>query len=252
MSDILVEVCCGSAEDALLAAKAGAPRVELCGDLFHGGLTPSLGSLLTVKRHSDVGVMAMIRPREGGFCYTDVEFEVCLADAKLMLENGADGLVFGFLHPDGTVDAARTKQLVDLARGAGKDAVFHRAIDVTPDWRAAIDTLASLGVTRVLTSGQEPDVFYGAETVRQMREYAAGRLQIMPGAGITARNLARVIAETGAEQIHVAGHTTQSDRSTANNRSIFYGGCLYPPEDRFQILDGGYIRGIVETLGESR
>ncbi|MBE7009846.1 MAG: copper homeostasis protein CutC [Ruminococcaceae bacterium] len=252
MSDILVEVCCGSAEDAILAARAGAPRVELCGDLFHGGLTPSLGSLLTVRRKADVGVMAMIRPREGGFCYTDIEFEVCLADAKLMLENGADGLVFGFLHPDGTVDAERTKRLTALARDAGKDAVFHRAIDVTPDWRAALDTLADAGVTRVLTSGQEPDVFYGAETVRQMREYAAGRLQIMPGAGITARNLARVIEETGADQIHVAGHTTRADRSTENNRAIYYGGCLYPPEDRFSILDGGYIRGIVESLGQGR
>ncbi len=252
MSDILIEICCGSAEDAILAARAGAPRVELCGDLFHGGLTPSLGSLLTVKREADVGVIAMIRPREGGFCYTDTEFKVCLADAKLMLENGADGLVFGFLNPDGTVDAARTKQLCELARAAGKDAVFHRAIDVTPDWRAALDTLAELGVTRVLTSGQEPDVFYGAETVRAMREYAAGRLQIMPGAGITARNVERIIAATGADQIHVAGHTTQTDRSTANNRSIYYGGCLYPPEDRFSILDGGYIRGIVESLGQGR
>ncbi len=248
MSDILVEVCCGSAEDAILAARAGSPRVELCGDLFHGGLTPSLGSLLTVKRESEVSVMAMVRPREGGFCYTDIEFEVCLADARALLDHGADGLVFGFLTPEGTVDVERTKRLAGLARDAGKDAVFHRAIDVTPDWRAAIDTLASLGVTRILTSGQEPDVFYGAETVREMREYAAGRVQIMPGAGITARNLERILAATGADQIHVAGHTMKTDLSTANNRSIFYGGCLYPPEDRFQILDGGYIRGIVDTV----
>lgn len=47
---ILLEICCGSAEDAILACRAGAERVELNSDLFHGGLTPTLGSLLTVKK----------------------------------------------------------------------------------------------------------------------------------------------------------------------------------------------------------
>ena len=249
---IRIEVCCGSAEDVIEAWRAGADRVELNSDLFHGGLTPTLGSLRVAKRETDLPVMAMVRPREGGFCYTETEFAVCLEDARLLLENGADGLVFGFLHPDGTVDAERTGRLAALAREAGKEAVFHRAIDVVPDWRQALDLLAELGVTRVLTSGQAPDVSWGTDTVREMIAFAAGRLQILPGAGVTTKNMDRILAETGADQLHVAAHRSLRDSSADNNRSIFYGGCLYPPEDRFQLVDRAVIGGMVDRAKGGR
>ena len=234
---IKIEVCCGSAGDVIEAWHAGADRVELNSDLFHGGLTPTLGSLLVAKRETGMPIMTMVRPREGGFCYTDTEFAVCREDARLLLAHGADGLVFGFLHENGTVDRERTRILTETALEAGKEAVFHRAIDVVPDWREAIDLLAELHVTRILTSGQEPEVSCGTQTVREMIAYAAGRVQILPGAGVTPRNMARILAETGADQLHVAVHRTLGDPSANNNRAIFYGGCLYPPEDRFQLID---------------
>lgn len=250
MSKVLLEVCCGSADDVIEAHRAGADRVELNSDLFHGGLTPTLGELIVAKRETGMRIMTMVRPREGGFCYTQAEFDTALEDAKLLLSHGADGLVFGFLHQDGTLDVERTRIMAELARDAGRESVFHRAIDVTPDWRAALDALMDLGITRVLTSGQEPDVSLGTATVREMIEYAAGRIQILPGAGITARNMDRVIAETGCRQIHLAAHRSCTDASAANNRSIYYGGCLYPPEDRFQVIDRDYIGGMVGRLGE--
>ena len=246
-SHVRIEVCCGSAEDAIEAYRAGADRVELSSDLFHGGLTPTLGSLLVAKRMTDFPIMTMVRPREGGFCYTDTEFAVCREDARLLLKHGADGLVFGFLHEDGTIDRERTRILSETALEAGKEAVFHRAIDVVPDWREAIDLLAELHVTRILTSGQEPDVAWGTETVREMIAYAAGRIQILPGAGITQRNMTRILTETGADQLHVAAHRTLPDPSANNNRAIFYGGCLYPPEDRFQLIDRAVIGCIVDA-----
>lgn len=248
MSSVLIEVCCGSADDVIQAKLAGADRVELNSDLFHGGLTPTIGSLRIAKRETGLPVMTMIRPREGGFCYTAAEFSVCLEDAKALLAAGADGLVFGFLQADGRIDFARTQALTQLALDAGKEAVFHRAIDVVPDWREAIDQLAALSVTRVLTSGQEPDVSYGTDTVREMIAYARGRIQILPGAGITLKNAARIVKETGADQIHVAAHRTMFDRSVKNNRAIFYGGCLYPPEDRFLMTDCEAIRSIADKL----
>lgn len=248
MASVLLEVCCGSADDVIQAKLGGADRVELCSDLFHGGLTPTVGSLRVAKRETGMPIMTMIRPREGGFCYSEAEFAVCLEDGSALLEAGADGLVFGFLREDGRVDVERTRRLTELTRAAGKDAVFHRAIDVVPDWREALDLLAELGVTRVLTSGQEPDVSQGAETVREMIRYAAGRIQILPGAGITLRNATRIVVETGADQIHVAAHRSVFDRSVENNRAIFYGGCLYPPEDRFSLIDREIIGGIAEVL----
>ena len=248
MKKILVEVCCGSADDVIEAKKAGADRVELNSDLFHGGLTPTVGSLLVAKRETGMKIMTMIRPREGGFCYTEAEFAVAIEDAKQLLANGSDGLVFGFLHTDGTIDVKRTAILANLAYSAGKEAVFHRAIDVVPDWKQALDILIELDITRVLTSGQEADVSNGTETVREMIRYAAGRIQILPGAGITARNYQRIVAETGTDQIHLAAHRSVADTSVLNNRSIFYGGCLYPPEDRFNMIDKDYISGIVTGL----
>ena len=248
MSSVLLEVCCGSADDVIQAHLAGADRVELNSDLFHGGLTPTVGSLRVAKRETGMKIMTMIRPREGGFCYTEAEFAVCLEDARALLEAGSDGLVFGFLHADGTVDRERTRALTELALCAGKEAVFHRAIDVVPDWREALDLLIGLGVTRVPTSGQEPDVACGTATVRDMIARAAGRIQILPGAGVTLRNVERIVAETGADQIHVAAHRSVFDRSVENNRAIFYGGCLYPPEDRFSLIDREIIGGIAAKL----
>ncbi|MBD5134288.1 MAG: copper homeostasis protein CutC [Clostridiales bacterium] len=249
MGKILLEVCCGSADDVIQAHKAGADRAELNSDLFHGGLTPTLGELIVAKRETGMKVIAMVRPREGGFCYTEAEFATAVEDAKLLLAHGADGLAFGFLHGDGTLDVERARVLAELAREAGKESVFHRAIDVVPDWREALDALIALGVTRVLTSGQEPDVPQGADTIREMIRYAAGRIEILPGGGIKARNVERVVAQTGCAQVHLSGHRQMTDPSAMNSRAIHYGGCLYPPEDQFRMVDSGYISGLVSQLG---
>jgi len=242
MARILLEVCCGSADDVLEAWRAGADRVELNSSLFHGGLTPSAGSLLAVKEAAPIPVMAMIRPRAGGFCYTPVEFRSALLDAQKLIELGADGLVFGFLNPDGTVDEARTGELVQLA--GEKQGVFHRALDVTPDWRRALETLIKLGVKRVLTSGQAPNVFFALDTVAEMIRFAQGAIEILPGAGVTLQNAQKVVEATGCTQIHIAHHRRVQDASTLNNRDIFFGGALYPPEDSFEVTDRAYIEAV--------
>ena len=245
-SGILLEICCGSAEDAIEAARGGADRVELNNSLFQGGLTPSLGTLEVAKAEIAVPVMAMIRPRAGGFCYTDTELATARADAKALLRHGADGLVFGFLNADGTVNTEQTKAFVDLAEG--RPCVFHRALDVVPDWKRALEQLISLGVTRVLTSGQRSNVFFALETIREMIEFADGRIEILPGAGITLENAGRVVRETGCSQVHLARHRILTDPSVANNREIYDGGCLYPPEDRIEITDRAYVSAVRAAL----
>ena len=236
---LFFEVCCGSAEDAIEAAKGGACRVELNSDLFHGGLTPTIGALRVARRHIDIPIMCMVRPREGGFCYTDVEFEVMLSDAEALLENGADGIVFGFLHEDGTVDAERTREMLKVI--GNKQSVFHRAIDVVPDVFAALDTLIDLGVTRVLTSGQMPTVPQGAQTIRSMIEHAAGRIEILPGGGIEIHNAKWCRDNIGTDMLHAALHRTMYDRSCSGNPAIYFGGAIYPPEDRFLMIDAERI-----------
>ena len=247
MHRVLLEICCGSAEDAMEAFRGGADRVELNNNLFQGGLTPSIGTLEVARDALDIPIMTMVRPRAGGFCYSETELAVARADAKALLRAGADGLVFGFLHADGTVDTERTKEFVDLADG--KPCVFHRALDVVPDWKRALDQLISLGVTRVLTSGQQSNVFFALETIREMIAFVDGAIEILPGAGITLENVNRVVAETGCSQVHLARHRTVPETSVANNREIYYGGALYPPEDRVEITDQAYVRSVRSALG---
>lgn len=247
MSDILLEICCGSADDVIEAERGGANRVELNSNLFQGGLTPTVGTLRVVKQRVHIPVMTMVRPRAGGFCYTEAEYAVAQADARVLLENGADGLVFGFLHEDGTVDVERTRELVKIAEG--RPCVFHRALDVVPDWKRALDQLISLGVTRVLTSGQQSDVFFALDTIREMIEYVDGAIEILPGAGITLQNVDKVVAATGCTQVHLAKHRALPDPSVNNNRSIYYGGALYPPEDRFDVTDREYVAAVRGKLG---
>ena len=246
MKKYLLEVCCGSVEDVLQAEKGGADRVELNSCLFHGGLTPSIGELITAKKLSKLPIMTMVRPRQGGFCYTNAEYQTALADAEALLANGADGLVFGFLKADGSLDAERTKELVRMAGDRTK--VFHRAIDVADDWKRMLGQLIEIGMDRVLTSGLAPDVYYGIDVIREMMDFAQGAIQILPGAGVNLKNVDKIIEFTGCDQIHVARFRQYTDPSTANNRDIFYGGALYPPEDRYDVIDGDYIAAIREHL----
>lgn len=242
----LLEVCCGSVEDVLQAVRGGADRVELNSCLFHGGLTPSVGELIVAKESVSIPIMTMVRPRQGGFCYTDAEYRTALRDAEKLLENGSDGLVFGFLKEDGSLDVERTKELTRMA--GKKTKVFHRAIDVADDWKKMLSQLIEIGVDRVLTSGQAPDVFYGIDVIREMIEFAQGAIQILPGAGVNLKNIDRIVEYTGCDQIHIAKFRSYVDPSTQNNRDIFYGGALYPPEDRYDVIDGDYIAQIRRHL----
>lgn len=102
--DRIIEICCGSYEDAINAYRGGAKRIELNSALYLGGLTPSIATLELIKRNTDLEVICMVRPRGAGFCYSDLEKKQIFAEAKALLERGADGLAFGFLTEDRTID----------------------------------------------------------------------------------------------------------------------------------------------------
>ena len=243
---IFLEICCGSIDDALQAQEGGAQRVELCSALFLGGLTPSIGTMQYARQKVTIPIMTMVRPRGGGFCYTDAEFATMERDAEALLDNGADGVVFGVLNHDGTVDIPRTRRLRELA--GSKQAVFHRAFDVTPDPFRALDQLIDLGVTRVLTSGQQDTVPEGADLIRRLIEYATGRIEILPGGGIKPHNLADVIVRTGCAQVHLTAFKTVEDRSTHRHPNVTFGGALHPPEDQYQMTNVELVRQIAAKL----
>jgi copper homeostasis protein len=146
-------------------------------------------------------VFVMIRPRGADFHYSDGEFEIMRSDVMKAKEYGADGVVFGILRPDGTIDSERMETLVSLARPMG--ITCHRAFDMTRDPFEALEALIAIGIDRVLTSGQSDSALAGAPLIRRLIEKAAGRIIVMPGHGVKEHNLERVIRETGAGEYHL-------------------------------------------------
>lgn len=248
MADVLIEAVCCSADDCVEAEAGGANRIELCGAMMVGGLTPSLGTLQEARARTRLPMVCMIRPRAGGFCYTAGEFAAMLRDAELALANGAGGIVFGVLREDGTIDEPRCRELVAVAQGRGRQTVFHRAFDVVPDQLAALDALIALGITRVLTSGGEPTALDGAARIAGLVRHAAGRIEILPGGGIRDTNVAQLLRATGVRQIHLGPFRLVSDTSGQANPRISFSSQQIPPEGTFQLADRDALRRTVLAL----
>lgn len=226
--DYKFEVCLENAESVVNAEKGGASRVELCSDLFEGGLTPSLGMLRTCRRLSRIDISAMVRPRGGDFCYTDDEFQVMKEDVKIFREEGIFSVVFGILTPDGRIDEERNAELIELARPM--KVTFHRAFDMTRDAEESLETLIRLKVDRVLTSGLEPSVLEGMFTLKKLVEIAGDRIIVMPGAGINHRNFRYIRDNIGAKEYHVHPTYRKESKMVYRPGHIFMGGTLRQSE----------------------
>ena len=202
---MLVEAAVESLGAAQAATEGGAHRIELCADLAHGGTTPPL-ELPTVP----IPVYVLVRPRAGDFVYTAAEHRVMLEQIRQAKAAGARGIVTGALTRAGQVDVERTAELIAAARPLG--VTFHRAIDASTSITAALETLIELGVDRVLTSGGATTAVLGVETIGRLVMQAAGRIAILAGGGIDASNAARIVQETGAQEIHFSVKTAQKVR----------------------------------------
>jgi copper homeostasis protein len=240
----IIEVCAGSCGDCLAAEKGGAQRVELNSALSVGGLTPSLASLQKVKSETALSVICMVRPRAGGFCYDEMETEIMLEDARILLEHGADGIAFGFLKKDGTVDAVKTKKMTEQIHSCGKEAVFHRAFDVTPNPREAIETLIDCGIDRVLTGGQCSKAMDGISLIRDLQKAYGQQIQILPGSGLNADNARQMLEETGVFQIHSSCKGYRFDPTTsAGDVTYSYLDGIY--KDAYDAVEEELVRKLV-------
>ncbi|MEZ4455063.1 MAG: copper homeostasis protein CutC [Gemmatimonadales bacterium] len=199
----LVEVAVDSVTAARQAADAGADRLELCQALEVGGLTPSLGLLEAVRAAVAIPVFVMIRSRPGPFVADESELAVMARDVELAVAAGAAGVVAGLLGPHGGVDVEATRLLV--RRAGGIPFTFHRAFDAVSDPLHAAATLRELGVSRILTSGGAPTADQGRAAIRRLVEETPGSPIVLAGGGVQGGHVARLVAETGVREIHLAG-----------------------------------------------
>jgi copper homeostasis protein len=243
---MIVEVCVDSVESALAAEKGGARRVELCCGLLEGGLTPSAGTIALARKSLRLGLNVIIRPRGGDFLYTDVEHEIMLRDVAIAKELGADGVVIGVLTPSGEVDAVRTRELVERARPMS--VTFHRAFDMTRDPFAAIETLAGIGIDRILTSGQEESAMAGLDLLRDLVVRAADRIVVMVCGNVHENNIERIAKETRAKELHVTGFVDVESGMTFRNPRVYMGGLLRPPEYSRAVTAADRISAMVRRV----
>lgn len=246
MPKIPVEIVCCSVDDCLEAVAGGADRIELCGAITVGGLTPSIGTLIEVKKRVNLPVVVMIRPRGAGFDYTEAELATMISDAKAMIEHGADGLVFGVLHSSGKLDLDRMRQIVEIC--GDKDKVCHRCFDVVPDPHQALDQLIELGITRLLTSGQRAFASDGAPLIKELVARAAGRIEILPAGGLRMHNIVDFLAETNCNCVHLAPFIEQLDSSTLGNPEIEYAPTSLPKESVFHLIDRKQVADVVAAV----
>ena len=200
-----LEVIAFSIESCALIQKSGAHRIDLCDNPGEGGTTPSYGFIKQARKLAMIDLYTMIRPRGGDFLYNDDEFDAMKEDIKLCKQLGCDGVVFGLLNADGTVDKKRTAQLVELAYPLG--VTFHRAFDRSRDAFEALDTIIEIGCERVLTSGLMPNVSGGKHLLKELVAHADDRIIIMPGSGVRHNNLAELAHYTGAVEFHTSART---------------------------------------------
>lgn len=238
-----IEVCCGSYLDALKAYKGGANRVELCSSLFFGGLTPSLGAFLMTKNNTNLEIAVMIRPREGGFCYTDDEFELMLMDGEIFIQNGANALVFGFLNSDGSIDFDKTKKMCEMVDGRCQT-VFHKAFDVsTTALEEAVKKLKEIGISRILTAGKEKTAEDGSANIKKMIDI--GGIEILPAGNVRAYNLESLYNNTACDWVHTSAFEDVID-SSANHESILFTGIKAPMQGQYSLINSETVRNIVE------
>ena len=220
--------------------------MELCASLHDGGTTPSAGLIAAVKTRIRIPVFVLIRPRGGGFVYSEEDVDVMKRDVEVARAHGADGIVIGALDANGNVSAAITGELTEQARGL--PVTFHRAFDVTSDLAASLEMLVDAGVSRVLTSGGAPNALEGAIAIRRLVVQAAQRIVILAGGGIREHNVREVVAQTGVAEVHARVGSVIHHEEGASGSGVRLRKPMPSDENAWEELDESRMRTLVDLI----
>ena len=226
---MLVEICVSCVKALNLASKYGADKVELCQELSCGGLTPSIA---LVKRSVALGMntQVLIRPRSGDFVYDEDEKIQMMEDVVHYQKLGIQGIVVGALNEKRSLDISFLKRLRMLTPNI--ELTFHKAFDDIDNWQKAMEQLISMKYDRILTAGCEVNVFKGKERLKEIIEFASGRIQILPGGGINPENIGDIIEFLKPSALHFSGAKKQRRK-----KSIYFNSeILLVDEEKLKLL----------------
>jgi copper homeostasis protein len=214
---MLLEVVVFNFRSALVAAGAGADRIEICDNYYEGGTTPSYGVVSELKERLGIPLFPMVRPRGGDFLYDETEIKVMERDIAFFKSAGCGGIVTGCLSGNGTVDTDLLKHLVKLS--SPMELTFHRAFDRVRDQFAALEEVIACGCKRILTSGGQPFAWQGAQRIRELVAKAGSRITIIPGGGISSENIQQLV-DTGAHEFHTPARVMKSSEMEYLNEAM--------------------------------
>ena len=220
--ELMFEVCANGVESCIAAQEGGADRVELCAAIPEGGTTPSYGEIKVARRVlTTTRLHVIIRPRGGDFLYSDLEVERMAADIAVCRDLGVDGVVFGCLRADGTIDVQKNRFLMEQARGMS--VTMHRAFDRAINPEQALEDAITLGFDRILTSGQQPKAVQGMELLARLNRQAAGRIILMAGSGVTEQNIREIHETTGLKEFHFSARESFESGMEYVNSNLYMG-----------------------------
>jgi copper homeostasis protein len=237
----ILEICAYNIQSALIAEKAGAARVELCASAPEGGITPSLGNLKLTREKLSIELYPIIRPRGGDFLYDEEEWAIMRQDILFCRSIGCEGISTGVQLPDGHIDMDRMKRIIEWAYPM--QVTCHRVFDSTPDAFRSLEELIGCGCERILTSGHAPSAPEGAGLLAKLVEQAAGRIIIMPGAGVRAGNIKTLQEITKATEFHTSAKKLIASVVTYQNPSIRDSGDVW-------MADEAEIKNILKELDQ--
>jgi len=246
MQNYILECCVDSVESAINAANGGASRLELCSNLIIGGTTPDVALVKEIRKHTDIRIHALIRPRFGDFCYSDYEMEIMKSQVRALKEAGVEGVVIGVLDEEGNRDVPKMKEL--LQEASGLSVTLHRAFDMCRDPFQALDEAIQLEINTILTSGQKQSAWEGRELLAELIEKAGGRIDIMAGAGISAEVIEKLIPVTKGTSYHMSGKVTLDSKMKYRKADVSMG---LPSLSEYEIWQTSEeaVRAAVEVLG---
>ena len=191
MDSIIKEACVEGYQEAMLAEKLGADRIELCSHLDKDGLTPERETILDVLSSISIPIKIMIRPRSGNFVYDKKEIYQMEEEISFCKTNGVKEVVFGVLDTQNRIDMELVKRLTNISYPMR--VTFHKAIDCSDNIKEAFEQLIKCkAVTSVLTSGKGKFVLENRTLIKEIIQLYKDKINIILAGGITNDNLDKI------------------------------------------------------------